>query len=192
MCNLYRLHKAPEAIRQAAAAMQVPLRFREGVPNLEPRDIRITDRAPIIRAAAGAPGAELVMRRWSWPAPGGRPVYNFRSEGRVFSNGRCLILADGFYEYTALADPRAKRKDRWLFTVPGEELFCIAGIWRTSDVGEAFTMLTTEPGPDVAPYHQRQIVVLAREDWGRWLDPVVPAAEMLRPSLAGSFTVAAA
>ena len=32
-------------------------------------------------------------------------------------------------------------------------------------------MLTTEPGPDVAPYHNRQILVLKREDWARWLDP---------------------
>ena len=42
----------------------------------------------------------------------------------------------------------------------GRAWFCIAGIWRQqADVGEAFTMLTTEPGPDVAPYHDRQIAI---------------------------------
>ena len=186
MCNLYRLEKGPDAIRKAFADRQVPLTFPEGIPNFQPRDIRITDRAPIIRAAA--PGTvELVERRWSWPAPGGKPVYNFRSEGREFGAGRCLIVADGFYEYTTPADPKAKRKDRWLFTRPGEDWFAIAGLVRTQpDVGEAFTMLTAEPGPDVAPYHSRQVVVLPREDWGRWLDPAVPAKALLRPLPAGS------
>ena len=33
------------------------------------------------------------------PGPGGKPVYNFRSDGREFSSGRCLIVADGFYEW---------------------------------------------------------------------------------------------
>ena len=59
------------------------------------------------------------MRRWSWPGAGGKPVYNFRSDGREFPSGRCLILTDGFYEFTAPADPKQKRKDRWLFTLPG-------------------------------------------------------------------------
>ena len=68
--------------------------------------------------------------------------------------------------------------------------FCIAGIWRANpDVGEAFNMLTTEPGPDVAPYQGRQVVVLGREDWGRWLDAAVPAGEVLRPAGAGTLEV---
>ena len=191
MCNLYRLEKGPEAIRRVFAGKQWPLLFPEGIPNFQPRDIRITDRAPIVRAAAAEPGtAELVERRWSWPAPGGKPVYNFRSEGREFGSGRCLIVADGFYEYTTPADPKAKRKDRWLFTRPGEDWFAIAGLVRSQpDVGEAFTMLTAEPGPDVAPYHSRQVVVLLREDWGRWLDPAVPAHVLLRPLPAASLAV---
>jgi putative SOS response-associated peptidase YedK len=68
--------------------------------------------------------------------------------------------ADGFYEFTDPEDKSKKRKDKWLFAKPAEPIFCIAGIWRqTSDVGEAFTMLTMEPGPDIAPYHDRQIVI---------------------------------
>ena len=58
---------------------------------------------------------------------------------------------------------RRSGKDKWLFTKKGEPWFCIAGIWRANkDVGEAFTMLTMEPGPDIAPYHDRQIVILDR------------------------------
>ena len=50
-------------------------------------------------------------------------------------------------------------------------------------------MLTTEPGPDVAPYHNRQIVVLKREDWTRWLDPRSSAKDILGPLLRGSLKV---
>ena len=67
-----------------------------------------------------------------------------------------------------------------------EPWFCIAGIWRTSEAGDAFAMLTTAPGPDVAPIHDRQIVVLGRRDWARWLDTGVPATAVLRPAPAGT------
>jgi putative SOS response-associated peptidase YedK len=174
----------------AVARLGMPPVFPEGLPNLEPRDeVRITDRAPIVRGGDGT--AELVQRRWSWPGPGGKPVYNFRSDGREFGPGRCLIVADGFYEFTAPAAPRAdKRKDRWLFTMAGRDWFCIAGLWRaTAEVGEAFTMLTTPPGPDVAPYHNRQVAVLAPERWAAWLDPAVPAREIIGPCPAGTLRV---
>lgn len=192
MCNDYRLKVDVEAIRQDFADIRVRIRFPEGIPNLQPRDdVRITDTAPIVRASAGEPGAaELVQRHWSWPGPGGKPVYNFRSEGREFSTGRCLIVADGFYEFTQHSDPKSKRKHKWLFTLKDHAWFCIAGLWRRAgESGEAFTMLTTEPGPDVAPYHGRQIVVLGREQWGAWLDPGTPAGRLLQPLPAGSLAV---
>jgi putative SOS response-associated peptidase YedK len=74
-----------------------------------------------------------------------------------------------------------------LFTKTGEARFCIAGIWRANkDVGEAFTMLTTEPGPNTAPYHHRQIAVLDQADW---LDRSVSAKTMLKPLQKGFLTV---
>lgn len=190
MCNDYRSRVELGTIGQELNELRIPLVFPEGAPNLEPRDdIRITDRAPILRWSDGA--AELVQRRWSWPGAGGRPVYNFRSEGRNLRSGRCLIVADGFYEFTTPAEPRKdKRKDKWLFTVAGESWFCIAGLWRSDPaVGEAFTLLTTTPGPDVAPYHNRQIVVVPRARWRGWLDGSAPAEEVLGPSPAGSLEV---
>jgi putative SOS response-associated peptidase YedK len=193
MCNEVRRRVALGQVRDDFSFIRIPLRFPEGLPNLAPLDsIRITDPNAIVRT--GAEGAELVVRRWSWPGPNRKPVYNFRSEGREFRNsetgGRCLVISDGFYEFTAPADPKQKRKDKWLFTKKDEPWFCIAGLWRsTPEVGEAFTLLTTEPSPDVAPYHNRQIAVLDRSDWGRWLDPAVPAAEVLRPLPAGTFEV---
>jgi putative SOS response-associated peptidase YedK len=50
-------------------------------------------------------------------------------------------------------------------------------------------MLTTEPGPDVAPYHNRQIAVLPGEQWKAWLDYSEPSAELLKPLPNGSLNV---
>lgn len=192
MCNEARRNIALGQLREDWGQTRIPLVFPEGAPNMAPLErIRITDPATIIRAAAASPGeAELVTRRWSWPGAHGKPVYNFRSDGREFRSGRCLVPVDGFFEFTAPADPKAKRKDKWLFTLAGHDWFCIAGLWRTDPaVGEAFTMLTCPPGPDTAPYHNRQMVVLGREAWAAWLDPQVPAVELCHPLPAGSLEV---
>lgn len=72
----------------------------------------------------------------------------------------------------------------------GERMLGIAGIWRTDpQVGEAFTMLTMPPGPDIAPYHDRQAALLERDHWVDWLDPNIAAGEILRMLPAGSLDV---
>ena len=194
MCNLYRMEKNPDAIRRMFEGIGIPLAFPEGVPNLQPTDVRITDRAPIVRgSSSGDGGAELVVRRWSWPNAGGKPLYNLKSDGRSFGERRCLAIADGFYEYTAPGDPKAKRKDRWLFRPAEGELIGIAAIWRAHpDVGEAFTLLTSEPGEDVKPYHHRQIVLVPPARWSAWLDPSVPSRDLLVATPPGFLRVAAA
>ena len=53
-------------------------------------------------------------------------------------------------------------------------------------------MLTTSPGPDIEPYHNRQIVVLPPRDWASWLYADQPAAELLRPLPAGALSVSLA
>jgi putative SOS response-associated peptidase YedK len=55
--------------------------------------------------------------------------------------------------------------------------------------GDAFTLLTTEPGADVAPMHNRQVVILERADWQAWLDLTRREADLLRPLPAGSLMV---
>jgi putative SOS response-associated peptidase YedK len=194
MCNLYTQTKSVDEVARVFRDLQMPLRFPEGAPNLSPRDICITDPAPIIRASPDYPSEyELVVRRWSWPGPGGRPVYNFRSDGREFPSGRCLIIADGFYEFTAPADPKQKRKDRWLFTRADGQMIGIAGLVRdvreVGDLDEAFTMLTTPPGPDVAPIHNRQIAILPADEWAAWLDNELCAGELLAACPAGTLVV---
>lgn len=199
MCNEAARRRALNLIREDFSQLKIRLVFPEGLPNLASLDsIRITDPTLIVRVAReGAEDeAEAVMRRWSWPGPGGRPVFNYRSEGREFrdtpGSGRCLIPLDGFYEFTAPEGGKG-RKDKWLFTMPGERdedmLFCVAGMWRDDPaVGEAFTMLTCDPGPDIAPYHSRQIALLARDHWSEWLGGA-PAAGLARPTSAGALRV---
>jgi len=76
------------------------------------------------------------------------------------------------------------------FTKAGADWFCFAGLWRPMpEGGEAFTLLTTAPGPDVAPIHDRQMVVLERSDWSAWLEQTGNEADLLRPLPAGSLRV---
>ena len=188
MCNLYQLEKSVDAVRRLFAEQQIPLSFPEGIPNFEPRDVRITDRAPIVRWSRDGGEAELVERRWSWPAPTGKPVFNMRSDGREFGRDRCLVLADAFYEFTAPADPGQKRKTRWRFAPAGD--FAIAGLVRDdAKVGEAFTLLTVPPGADIAPYHNRQIALLTPPQWTAWLDGSARSTDLLGPCPPGSLSV---
>jgi putative SOS response-associated peptidase YedK len=129
---------------------------------------------------------ELQLLPWAWAGQGGRPVFNFRSDGRSFAHSdRCLIPSEGFYEFTAPADPKAKHKERRLITLKGEPWFWIAGLIRE----EAWALLTTEPGPDIAPFHDRQPVVLRRAQALDWLTLARPEAELFATLPAGSFAV---
>jgi putative SOS response-associated peptidase YedK len=189
VCNLYRMEKSPDAIRRLFAEIQIPLTFPEGVPNFQPRDVRISEKAPIVIFERERGVAELVERRWSWPGPGGKPIFNMRSDGREFSKDRCLVMADGFYEHTAPADPGQKRKDCWLFQPPVGEV-AIAGLMRSNpQVGEAFTLLTVPSGPDIEPYHPRGVALLTPPHWRAWLDGSAKSVELLGPSVAGDLTV---
>jgi putative SOS response-associated peptidase YedK len=162
---------------------------RSASPNIEPRDdIWPTDPAPVIRRLEDGTN-DFAQLRWGFPPARSKraPIINFRSEGRRFPVGRCLVPASHFYEFTGTKSPKTK----WRFTRAGEDWFCFAGLWRPlpDGSGNAFTILTTAPGPDVAPIHDRQVVVLDRADWFAWLDLSCPEAELLKPLPAGSLVV---
>lgn len=181
MCNNYRLHVPANQLAMPFADIGRRLVLPDSLPNLEPTDYRIGDRAPVV--LVGERGLQLVMTPWAWKGPTGKPVFNFRSEGRSFAGStRCLIPADGFYEFT---EPQvAGKKTKWRFTLVDQPWFWIAGVMKDG----AFAMLTTEPGPDVAHYHDRQIVVLPPGAGAHWLDLSAPE-EILRPSPLGSLFV---
>jgi putative SOS response-associated peptidase YedK len=179
MCNEFSFTQSLDVLRRQFAQLQLPLTWEGGAPNLEPRvSIRPTDPAPVI--VPSADGGELKLLRWGFLQQRGGPVINFRSDGRSFPSGRCLVPADAFYEFTGTKAPKSK----WRFTLPDEGLFAIAGLVR----GDRFTLLTMPPGPDIAPYHDRQIAILPASLWARWLGP--PNAQPDLPALAaGSLKV---
>jgi putative SOS response-associated peptidase YedK len=189
MCNLFENKTSFRDLLDAFGNWQ-PRIVRPGpesAPNLPALDaVRPTDPGPVVRAIEG--GAELTQMRWGFIADRAKagPVTNFRSEGRRFSHGRCLIPATAFFEFTGAKYP----KTRWRFTETGRPWFCLAGLWRRyEDGGERFTLLTTEPGPDMAPYHNRQVVLLAREQWADWLGGAAEA-DLLKAGPVGSLKVA--
>jgi putative SOS response-associated peptidase YedK len=197
MCNLFENTVSFADLARAFGQAGRPVLKPEpaSAPNLPMFEaVRPTDVAPIVRPFGE--GCELVQLRWGFvadrpqkPGPKPGPVTNFRAEGRRFANaedrGRCLIPATAFFEFTGNASP----KSRWRFTAAGQPWFCLAGLWRRHpEAGERFTLLTTEPGPDMAPYHNRQVVLLPRERWGDWLGGA-PEADLLKPAPAGTLKV---
>ena len=195
MCNDYEQHVRWHAYRAMMRTLELGLPTRQSDNDLpQADDIRINDLGPVMRAAGNV--VELVPMRFGFPpsGPRGGTVFNFRSEGRRFDkSNRCLIPASAFFEFTGKKYPKAKHR----FTLKEQPFMAIAGIWReqkpqaadkpqAAQKPPAFTMLTTEPGPDVSPYHDRQIVVLPPRDWAAWLYLSKPEAELLRPLPAGS------
>jgi putative SOS response-associated peptidase YedK len=93
------------------------------------------------------------------------------------------VPASHFFEFTGTKSPKTK----WKFTKAGDDWFCFAGLWgRIATGGEAFTLLTTDPSSDVAPIHDRQMVVLERSEWSEWLEQTGNEASLLRALPAGS------
>lgn len=112
----------------------------------------------------------------------GNRMINARSETaaekpafrRSFRKRRCLVLADGFYEWHKLADRDTKQPYRVM--VGDEEVFALAGLWDRweDEEGEEIyscTILTMDSNELVGPIHDRMPVILGREAMERWLDP---------------------
>ena len=102
---------------------------------------------------------------------------------------RCLIVADGFYEWQKPEDPKQPRIP-WRFTVDGGALFAFAGLWTTAKVEEEWiqscTLLTCPPNEVVSRIHSRMPVIFpSAEAEGAWLDPGVNAEEAV--ALCGPF-----
>ncbi len=155
------------------------------VPPLSPRfNIAPTQPALVIRKARD--GREAALLKWGlvppWakdPAMGSRLI-NARSEtvrekpsfAPAFRKRRCLVPADGFYEWRK--GPGGSRP--YLFRFRDHRPFAFAGLWERWGGGspeplETFTILTTRANPLVAPVHPRMPVILDPRDYEAWLDP---------------------
>jgi len=123
----------------------------------------------------------LVPRWAKSPADGARMI-NARSETlrekRSFSpllaENRCLVPADGFYEWQKREQGP---KQPWYFHEPGREVFAFAGLWTawqpdpSVEPLESVTIITREPNAVVEPVHRRMPAILAREVEEAWVDP---------------------
>jgi len=143
---------------------------------------------------------------WARQLNTGLTLINARAEtvasSRVYrglverASHRCLVLADGFYEWVAAEDPKQPRVPL-RFSLASGASFCFAGLWTTwrSEV-RSCSVLTTVANELVAPVHDRMPVVLAEPAaWEAWLDPGLVAqdvAALLAPLPAGSLEVAPA
>ena len=149
----------------------------------------------------------LALLQWglvpNWandPKEGPRPV-NLRAEsvrhkfGDLFRHKRCLIPADGFYEWVREGDKKLPRR----FTLASGEPFAFAGLWDSWKGGEkphlTCCLLTTAANELVAPVHDRMPVLLSPEHYARWLDPGTPLGELealLKPYPAEAMRMTAA
>jgi putative SOS response-associated peptidase YedK len=94
---------------------------------------------------------------------------------------RCLIVADGFYEWMKAEDPKQPRIP-WRFTVDGGEPFAFAGICTRKEWEDDWlyscTIITTDPNEVVAKVHDRMPVILpGAEAEAAWLDPKLEASD---------------
>ena len=188
MCGRYSLTTPVEGLRHL---FQFPER-----PNLEPRyNIAPTQDAPLFRRD-GAGTVHLAQLRWglipSWAKDKsiGAKFINARGESvatqsafrAAFEQRRCLVPADGFYEWRQ----EGKQKQPWRLHLADDAPFCFAGLWEswrdreTKAVVESFTIITTTANELVAPIHNRMPVMLQWHDLVPWLDGT-DAAKLLRP-----------
>jgi putative SOS response-associated peptidase YedK len=189
MCGRFTL-KTPAPV--LAKAFGLP-----EVPELPERyNIAPTQGVAVVRT--GAEGHRLDMLRWglipAWvkdfkQAP---TLVNARVDTLLekpsfrgaFRSRRCLIPADGFYEWKTVNG----KKQPMYFSMKDEAPFALAGLWERWEgpdgtVIESCTTLTTEPNSVVSQIHDRMPVILPSEAFALWLDPRVSDARNLMPLL---------
>ncbi len=104
----------------------------------------------------------------------------------AYKRRRCLILADGFYEWHKQSGESAKTP--FYITLESQEPFAFAGLWETwyspdgSEVKSA-TIITTEPNEKIAQLHNRMPVILPPDSYDLWLTPDEVSADKLDPLL---------
>lgn len=190
MCGRYSLSTPRDVLTDLFDLVEAaPLEARY---NIAP-----TQEAAVVRVRDG--GRRLDVLRWGlvpeWAedASIGSRLINARSETAAerpsfaasFRERRCLVPADGFYEWRA--GPGRTRQPFWIRRVDGAP-FAMAGLWDRWEGGgaalESFTILTTVPNERVAPLHDRMPVLLPPAAWDRWLAPEAVEPTDLLPLLA--------
>ncbi len=171
----------------------------EEIPELEPR-YNIAPTQEILAVRENPDGREMMFFKWglvpSWAKDTsmGARLINARSETvsekpafrQAFKQRRCIIPADGFYEWQRTGG----RKQPFFFQMRDESPFGFAGLWErwrgdTGNVINSCTILTTKANDVLQPVHDRMPVILHLKDYDLWLDADVRkhdlVKELLRP-----------
>jgi putative SOS response-associated peptidase YedK len=179
MCGRYTL-KAPVKslvdLFQLAQAPELPFRY-----NISP-----TQQVPAVRVSADRKSRELGMFRWglipSWAkdAKIGNQLINARSETvaekpafrSAFRKRRCLMPADGFYEWKK----EGTKKQPFYIHLKNGSPFAFAALWEDwpNEEGkhiQSCTILTTEADKTMKTMHERMPIILPPENYEKWLDP---------------------
>ena len=189
MCGRFTLATPGQTIAEAFEL--------QAAPDLKPRyNISPTQPVAVIRAAGA--GRELAMLHWglipSWSkdAAIGSRMINARGETvgekpsfrTPFRSRRCLILADGFYEWKR----DGERKQPYHICMADRRPFAFAGVWDRwappdGEPVESCTIVTTAPNGLMAPIHDRMPVILPAAAHALWIDPTVREKERLQELL---------
>jgi putative SOS response-associated peptidase YedK len=195
MCGRYSLSTSPESIAEIFGVRHVT--------EFEPRyNIAPTQLVPIVRRDPNSDERRIDLLKWglipSWaddPAIGSRMI-NARSETvaekpsfrSAFKSRRCLVPADGFYEWKKSAGGKVPH----LIHRSDSKPFAFAGLWEhwkgPSGAIDSFSILTTEANALMRPIHDRMPVILDASDYDPWLDPRTTSdalQELLRPDEGG-------
>lgn len=189
MCGRYLFMSPLEAVQRMFKFDQMT--------NLGPNyNVAPTHEMPIVRRKKVDRGNELAIARWGliphW-AKDLKIAYstiNARSETAAnkpafrdaFKTRRCLVVADGFFEWQR----DGKDKTPYLIRLKGSGPFAFAGLWSTWSPSEgeeltSYTIMTTEPNEMMAEIHNRMPVILGVNDHDRWLDLDADPVDVLKP-----------
>lgn len=188
-------------LKTGAAELIDAFELAESPDELEPRyNVAPSQRVAVVPNLPGPRSVKLarwgLIPSWARDPKIAQKLVNARSETVAekpsFRDAlrfrRCLVLADGFYEWRKHGGGKMPMYIR----LRGGEPFAMAGLWETwrdpkAPVQDALvhtcTLLTTTPNALMAPIHNRMPVILPREAWTTWLQPRDPGAELLLPLL---------
>jgi putative SOS response-associated peptidase YedK len=194
MCGRYRLSRRKQILEEQFSAVSDDAEWSPRY-NIAPAQF-----VPVVRQNPRSASRELSLLRWglvpSWAKDSSKSaaIINARSETAASKPSfcdalqfrRCLIPADGFYEWQKVGTA----KQPYCFEVNRGELFSFAGLWETWNdpsgrVLETCSILTTTPNAVTAPVHDRMPAILDPQCYDLWLDPGTTDAtvisELLKP-----------
>ena len=203
MCGRFLMSKSPEEVARWFATRNATPNFRPSYNMAPSQDVVAVRFNPETGQRTLDALRWGLVPYWAKDIKIGYSLINAKAETvaeksafrEAFKSRRCLIAADGFYEWKELD---AKAKQPYAITMKDRSLFGFAGLWErwkdrvSGEVVRSCTIITTEPNEVCTPIHDRMPVIVDPAEYGKWLgeEPVDPVRllGMLRPFPAEKMT----